>query len=65
MRRRRRIALRFERFVLGTVMGGIAFVIERKLLKAIKEKGEGPPTKAKPRKGTFTPGPDGPTVAGV
>ena len=43
MTRRRRFARWFERAVLGAVMSVIAFVIERRVLKAIREKGEAPP----------------------
>ena len=32
----------FERALLGAVMSGIAFVIERRVLKAIRAKGENP-----------------------
>ena len=37
MTRRRRFARWFERAVLGAMMTVIAFVIERRLLRAIKE----------------------------
>ena len=43
MTRRRRVARWFERAVLGAVMSVIAFVIERRVLKAIRNKGEAPP----------------------
>ena len=43
MTRRRRVARWFERAVLGSVMSVIAFVIERRVLKAIRTKGETPP----------------------
>ena len=33
---RRRVARRFERAVLGTVMSMIAFIIERRVLKALR-----------------------------
>lgn len=33
---RRRVARRFERALLGTVMNMIAFIIERRVLKAIR-----------------------------
>ena len=66
MRLRTRVAKRFERVVLGSAMTAIAFVIERKLIRAIKEKGDDVPTKkrkkAKARKGELTPGPGGPSV---
>ena len=35
----RRLARRFERVVLGTVMSMIAFIIERRILKAIRGAG--------------------------
>ena len=38
MTRRRRFARRFERVVLGAAMSVIAFVIERRVLKAIRDK---------------------------
>jgi hypothetical protein len=40
--RRRRVAHWFERAILGSVMSVIAFVIERRVLKAIRDKGESP-----------------------
>lgn len=40
---RRRLARRFERVVLGTVMSMIAFIIERRILKAIRGAGRQPP----------------------
>jgi hypothetical protein len=40
--RRRRVARWFERAILGSVMSVIAFVIERRVLKAIREKGQAP-----------------------
>ena len=42
MTRRRRLARWFERALLGSVMSVIAFVIERRVLKAIREKGQAP-----------------------
>ena len=42
MTRRRRVARWIERALLGSVMSVIAFVIERRVLKAIREKGESP-----------------------
>jgi hypothetical protein len=39
---RRRLARRFERVVLGTVMSMIAFIIERRILKAIRGAGRQP-----------------------
>jgi hypothetical protein len=50
--RRRRFARWFERAVLGAVMSVIAFVIERRVLKAIHQKGEPQPT---PRSGELSP----------
>ena len=38
MSARRRAVKWFERTLLGAVMSGIAFVIERRVLKAIREK---------------------------
>jgi hypothetical protein len=40
--RRRTIVGRVERFVLGIAMGIAAYVIERRVLKAIKSSGEEP-----------------------
>ncbi|MFN2543057.1 MAG: hypothetical protein ABR600_00595 [Actinomycetota bacterium] len=42
MKRRRRFARLFERVVLGGAMSMIAFVIERRVLKAIRAKGDAP-----------------------
>ena len=39
-RRRRRIRAFLERAILGSLMSVAAFVIERRVLKAIKQKGE-------------------------
>ena len=61
MTRRRRMARWFERAVLGAVMSVIAFVIERRVLKAIRLKGEAPPDRG--RTGEFAPGAQGPTAA--
>ncbi len=36
---------RFERFSLGVVFGVIAWIIERRVLKAIRKKGLVPPAK--------------------
>jgi len=55
---RRRVARRFERAVLGTVMSMIAFIIERRVLKALRGTGRGPLPPA--RKGEFTPRREGP-----
>lgn len=35
-----------ERFALGVVFGFAAWIIERRVLKAIKKKGQAPPTKS-------------------
>jgi hypothetical protein len=40
--RRRSIVGRVERFILGIAMGVIAFVVERRVLKAIKADGGAP-----------------------
>jgi hypothetical protein len=40
--RRRTIVGRLERFLLGIAMGVAAYVIERRVLKAIKSSGEEP-----------------------
>ena len=37
---------RFERFALGVVFGVIAWVIERRVLKAIRRKGLAPPARS-------------------
>ncbi|HEX2025509.1 MAG TPA: hypothetical protein VHH92_03845, partial [Actinomycetota bacterium] len=43
-RRRSRLARWFERVALGAIMGGVAFVVERRLMKAIRRRGtEGAP----------------------
>lgn len=60
MTRRRRFARWFERAVLGAVMSVIAFVIERRVLKAIREKGQEPQKPA--RKGEFSPTSEGPAI---
>ncbi len=39
-RRVRRAAIRLERAALGAIMGIVAFVVERRLLKAIRRRGE-------------------------
>ena len=39
---RRRVARRFERALLGTVMNVIAFIIERRVLRAIRGTGRKP-----------------------
>jgi hypothetical protein len=59
--RRRRFARWFERVVLGAVMSVIAFVIERRVLKAIRTKGE--TTAGSERKGEVTQGTHGPQVS--
>jgi hypothetical protein len=55
------VARWFERAVLGAVMSVIAFVIERRVLKAIRQKGEAPPEPA--RTGEFAPGAQGPIAS--
>jgi hypothetical protein len=52
--RRRRVARWFERAILGSVMSVIAFVIERRVLKAIRAKGQAPEP---PRTGELAPEP--------
>ncbi len=39
---RRRVVRRFERVILGSVMNMIAFVIERRVLKAVRPTGREP-----------------------
>ncbi|MGH2674845.1 MAG: hypothetical protein ACRDKA_13720 [Actinomycetota bacterium] len=41
--RRRRITTWMERATLGAIMGVVAFVVERRLRKAIRRRGEAPP----------------------
>jgi hypothetical protein len=42
-RGRSRIGRWFERVALGTIIGGVAFIVERRLVKAIRRRGaEGP-----------------------
>ena len=53
---RRRVARRFERAVLATVMSMIAFIIERRVLKAIR--GGGEPLQSA-REGEFAPAGNG------
>ena len=43
-KRHRGFRSRLERFVLGIGMGIAAFVIERRILRSIKAKGEAPPS---------------------
>jgi hypothetical protein len=38
-RRRSRLGLWFERVALGAIMGGVALVVERRLVKAIRRRG--------------------------
>jgi hypothetical protein len=52
------MARRFERAVLGTVMSLIAFIIERRVLKAIRSTGREPLQPA--REGEFALGGHGP-----
>lgn len=54
---RRRVARWFERALLGTVMSMIAFIIERRVLKAIRGTGGEPLQPA--REGEFTPAGNG------
>lgn len=39
-RRRSRLGLWFERVALGAIMGGVALVVERRLVKAIRRRGD-------------------------
>lgn len=55
---RRRMARRFERAFLGTVMSVIAFIIERRVLRVIRGTGGERPEPA--REGEFYPASDGP-----
>lgn len=55
---RRRMARRFERAFLGTVMNVIAFIIERRIRKVIR--GTGGERPKPPREGEFYPASDGP-----
>jgi hypothetical protein len=57
--RRRRFARWFERSVLGAVMSVIAFVIERRVLKALRNKEVLQP----PQTGELSPDARGPTVS--
>ena len=41
-RRRRRVGRWFERVALGVIMGAVAFVAERRLMKAMRRRGEQP-----------------------
>ncbi|HEY5986120.1 MAG TPA: hypothetical protein VIV12_07080 [Streptosporangiaceae bacterium] len=54
---RARVARRFERAVLGAVMSMIAFIIERRVLKAIRGTGGEPLQTA--RRGRVRPAPGG------
>ena len=60
MSRRRRFARWFSRAILGAVMSVIAFVIERRVLKAIRQKGEPEP---QPQSGELATTPSGPTLS--
>jgi hypothetical protein len=40
-RRRSRIGRWFERVALGAIMGGVAFVVERRLVKTIRRRAAG------------------------
>lgn len=55
---RRRMARRFDRALLGTVMNVIAFIIERRVFKAIRGTGGEPPQAA--GDGGFAPAGKGP-----
>jgi hypothetical protein len=55
---RRRVARRFERALLGTVMNVIAFIIERRVLKAIRGTAQEPQWPV--REGELAPGGNGP-----
>ena len=55
---RRRVARWFERALLGTVMSVIAFIIERRVLKAIRGAGGEPLRPA--HEGEFAPAGNGP-----
>lgn len=47
--KRRRFSRRLERWVLGVGMGIVAWVIERRVLKALKAKGKHPlPSESRP-----------------
>jgi hypothetical protein len=59
---RRRVAGWFERVLLGTVMNLIAFIIERRVLKAIRGADGEPPQSA--REDEFPPGGHGPAGQG-
>ena len=59
MSRRRRFARWFERTVLGAVMSVIAFVIERRVLKALHNK----ETLQPPQTGELAPDTHGPSVS--
>jgi hypothetical protein len=41
-RRRSRVGRWFERIALGAIMGAVAFVAERRLMKAMRRRGEEP-----------------------
>ena len=57
---RRRVARRFERAVIGTVMSVIALLIERLVLKASRGAGRAQPQRARSgRIGPSANGPDG------
>jgi hypothetical protein len=45
---RRRIRTWIERVALGAIMGAVAFVVERRLLKLLRRRGEAEPGKAQP-----------------
>jgi hypothetical protein len=44
------VARWFERVALGTIMGAVAWLVERRMMKVLKRRGEEPPTgPARPR----------------
>jgi hypothetical protein len=55
---RRSVARKLERAVLGAVMSMIAFIIERRVLKAFRGAGRAPIQAT--REGEFAPGGNGP-----
>jgi len=41
-----KVARWFERVALGTIMGAVAWLVERRMMKVLKRRGEEPPTSA-------------------
>lgn len=39
----------FERVALGALMGGVAWLVERRMMKVLKRRGEEPPAGRRPR----------------